>query len=534
MITIEKLSQYIGGRTLYENLNLQINPSDKIGLVGYNGSGKSTLFKIMAGESTPSQGKVNRGKETTIGFLNQELLSYQTEQSIKNVAMQAFGHVIKIQQAIDATLLTMEKEYSEELMEKLSHLQEQFTLLNGYDIESKTEQVLESMGFTTEELNRPFSEFSGGWRMRVLFAKLLLQEPSLLLLDEPTNHLDIVSIQWVESYLKRYPHALMVISHDKHFLEATTNKIWEITHERVDVYNGNYAFYEQEKEQRKKTQQNAYVNQQKEIKKTEAFIARFRAKSSKASLVQSRIKSLNKIEKIAPVEDDKVRIKIRFQIQQTSGKEVAHLDHISKAFDELSLIKNSTAHIRRGDKIALIGMNGKGKSTLLKLIVGALPLDNGSITLGHHVTVGFHTQHQLESLKAEDTIYSTLHHALPNPNESSIRAILGAFLFRDDDVYKPIKVLSGGEKARVSLARSLALGPNFLVLDEPTNHLDMVAIDVLCQALQQYEGTLLFVSHNRYLIEKVAKTIWYLEDEKIKEYAGSYREFSNSEASIFG
>ncbi len=533
MVTLKSLSYFIGGRTLYDDVNLAIKPKDRIGLIGLNGHGKSTLFRIINSEISPSYGSVQKSRDTSIGFLNQDLLSYKTDQTIREVAMSAFAEAIGVQEKINAVLQEMEKNYRDELVEDLGHLQERFLMLGGYDMEMRTDQILEKMGFKTKDLMRSFNEFSGGWRMRVMFAKLLLEAPSLLLLDEPTNHLDIVSIQWVESYLKDYPHALMIISHDKRFLNGVTNVTWEITQERIDVYAGNYDFYEKEKEQRFVTQDRAYQNQQKEIKRQKEFINRFRAKASKAASVQSRIKELNKMEVVDSVQKEKVNLRIRFAVEQQSGRDVVRIENISKAFGDLSLLQNATAHIDRGDKIALIGMNGRGKSTLLKLIAQVLPPDHGETILGHNVTIGYHTQHHLENLDAEATVLQTLENALPQAPHSTIRAILGSFLFKNDDVYKPIKVLSGGEKARVSLAKLFALGPNFLLLDEPTNHLDMMAIDLLTQALQRYEGTLLFVSHNRYLVQEVATKIWYLQDEQIKEFIGSYDEFITIEKGNF-
>ena len=533
MVTLKSLSYFIGGRTLYDDVNLAIKPDDKIGLIGLNGYGKSTLFGMIHGDIKPSHGSVKKGKDTTIGFLNQDLLSYKTDASIRDVAMQAFQEAIKLQQEIDTTLKAMEASYEDELVERLGRLQERFLEIGGYDMGTKTDQMLEKMGFKTSDLARPLSEFSGGWRMRVMFAKLLLEAPSLLLLDEPTNHLDIVAIQWVESYLRTYPHAVMIISHDKRFLNGSTHTTWEITQERIDVYAGNYDYYKREKEQRAITQERAYQNQQKEIKRQKTFINRFRAKSSKAASVQSRVKALNKMALVAPVQKERVSLRIGFPIGQKSGKEVANIDGVSKAFGDLSLLQNASAHIGRGDKIALIGTNGLGKSTVLKMIAGVLAPDEGEVVLGHNVTVGYHTQHQLEALNAEATVLQTLEEALPKAPHSTVRAILGAFLFKNDAVYKKIKVLSGGEKARVSLAKLFALGPNFLLLDEPTNHLDMVAIDLLAQALQHYEGTLLFVSHNRHLVQEAATDIWYLQDQQIKAFHGSYDEFIAAEQGAF-
>ncbi len=525
MLTIKSLTYQIGGRTLYEDLSFQVKQKDRIGLVGLNGSGKSTLFKMIVKELTPISGSIQHDKGTTIGFFNQELLSYETKGSILSVVMEAFDEILLIQRKINNLLEKIESDYSSSLLEELGNLQEQFGQLGGYEMETKAAIMLEKMGFSSDQLSEPFNLLSGGWRMRVLFAKLLLQEPDLLLLDEPTNHLDIVSIQWVEGYLKNYPNAFIVISHDRRFLDATTKKTLEIYNESLHSYSGNYSYYQEEKKRRIVTYQNTYINQQKKIKKTQEFIDRFRAKSSKAKSVQSRVKSLERMDKLDSALERKVKLKFRFKIARPPGKQVVEIKKIEKSFGDIVLFKGGSAEVIRGDKIALIGENGKGKSTLLKLIVGKIPLDGGTITLGHNVLLGFHTQHQLEELNPDYTILETLRSALPEAPESEVRALLGGFLFRDRAVDKKIKVLSGGEKARVSLAKTLALKPNFIILDEPTNHLDIEAIEVLSQALQGYEGTLLLVSHDRDFIQKVATKIWYLEESSIKSYPGVYDEF---------
>ena len=525
MLVINDLSYQIGSRVLYDNASLHIKPKDKIGLVGLNGTGKSTLLRLIVGDITPDKGKITRSKDCTLGFLNQDLLSYQTTDSIRSVAMQAFEQAVAVQQKIDGVLRQMETNYQDDLIAQLAELQEKFEQLDGYTLQAKTDAVLEGMGFTTQDLERPLNEFSGGWRMRVMLAKLLLQKPSLLLLDEPTNHLDITSIQWVESYLQSYESAFIVVSHDRQFLDRVATKTVEVAQQQLHVYMGNYSFYEEEKAIRAELQQNAYANQQQKIKQTEQFIERFRSKATKAKQVQSRIKALDRLDKVAPVAQNNAAIKFNFSLQQQPGKVVASLEHIDKAFGSLTILKDASAQIERGDKIALVGANGKGKSTLLRIIAGQESLDAGESILGHNVNPAFFAQHQLEALHLEHTIFEELKLVGVDRNETELRRIAGMFLFKKDDVFKKIRVLSGGEKSRVALAKVLLTEANFLMLDEPTNHLDMMSINILAQTLQQYEGTCVLVSHDRHFVSQVATKIWYIEDQQIKVYPGTYEEY---------
>lgn len=525
MVSITGLTHYIGGKALYEDASCFIKTNGKVGLVGLNGTGKSTLFKIITGDINPEQGKINKGVGCTIGFLNQDMLSYVTEKTILGVAMEAFSEVTEIQERMDKVIEEMEHNYSERLLEELSELQENFEKRGGYEVQSKAEKVLEGIGFSTKDLSRPMSEFSGGWRMRVWLAKLLLERPSLLMLDEPTNHLDIIAIQWLEGYLTSYPGAVMVISHDRRFLDAVTNTTVEVSQRKLHTYAGNYSFYEHEKAEREVLQQRAYVNQQKKIKKTEEFINRFRAKSSKASQVQSTIKKLAKMDRVEEVASAPSSMKLRFRLSRASGKEVVVLEEIGKRYEDLELFDKTSVQINRGDHIALIGANGKGKTTLLKLLAGEEAPSEGKVVFGHHADEVFYAQHQVEALNVENTIFEEMEEAHPDCSHADIRRVLGALLFVKDDVKKKIKVLSGGEKARVALAKVILSGANFLILDEPTNHLDMISIDILMHALQSYEGTFILVSHNRYFIERVANKIWYIEDKKVKAFEGNYEAY---------
>src|SRR6478609_5363704 len=524
MISVSNISYFIGGRALYENASMFIRPNDKIGLIGLNGRGKSTLLKILNGELTVNAGSISKSKDCTIGFLNQDLLSYQTEDSILTVAMGAFKEVVDIERQIETIIHKLETEYSDSLVEKLSKLQEKYEQLDGYTMQSKAEEILEGIGFSTADLHRPLREFSGGWRMRVMLAKLLLEKPSLLMLDEPTNHLDLPSIEWVENYLRNYEGAVIVVSHDRTFLDNVINKTVDVTNQQFVSYEGNYSFYLQEKEMREEIQQGAYENQQAKIRQTERFIERFRAKATKSKQVQSRVKALDRMEKIEEVVSDVAEVNFRFTFKQTSGRHVVVLKDISKSYGSLDILKHSNATIERGDKIALIGANGKGKSTLLRILANTEPVE-GERTIGYNVIYGFFAQHQLESLHVDNEVLEELKQAGSGKTEQELRNVLGCFLFSDDDVFKKIKVLSGGEKSRVALAKTLISEANFLLLDEPTNHLDFISENILIQALQQYLGTFIVVSHNRHFVSQVANKIWYIEDQQIKEYPGTYDEY---------
>jgi ATP-binding cassette subfamily F protein 3 len=524
MISVSNISYFIGGRALYEDASMFIRPTDKIGLIGLNGRGKSTLLKIITGELSVNSGSISKAKDCTIGFLNQDLLSYQTDDAILTVAMEAFKEAVETQRQIEKILHKLETEYSDELVEKLTKLQEKFEHLDGYTMQAKAEEILEGIGFTTKDLHRPLREFSGGWRMRVMLAKLLLEKPSCLLLDEPTNHLDLPSIEWVESYLRNYEGAVVIVSHDRTFLDNVINKTVEVTNEQLVTYEGNYSYYLEEKELREEIQQNAYENQQAKIRQTERFIERFRSKATKAKQVQSRVKALERMDIVNEVVSDVAEVNFKFTFKQTSGRHVVTMKDISKSYGPLEILKHTSGTIERGDKIALIGANGKGKSTLLRIIANTEPIE-GERTIGYNVIYGFYAQHQLESLHVDNEILDELKQAGSGKTEQELRNVLGCFLFSDEDVFKKIKVLSGGEKSRVALAKTLISEANFLLLDEPTNHLDFISENILIQALQQYQGTFVVVSHNRHFVNQVANKIWYIENHEIKEYPGTYEEY---------
>ncbi|MFD2744523.1 MULTISPECIES: ABC-F family ATP-binding cassette domain-containing protein [Sphingobacterium] len=525
MISINNLTFEIGARALYDDANWHIKPGDKVGLIGANGTGKSTLLKIIVGEYTPTSGTISMAKDLKIGYLNQDLLSYHSEKNIVQVAMEAFERQNQLHEEIENLLQKLETDYSDDILNKLSDKQMEFEALDGYNIEFRANEILAGLGFSEEEQKRPLATFSGGWRMRVMLARILLQTPDILLLDEPTNHMDLPSIKWLENYLGAFEGAIVIVSHDRYFLDRIINKTVESRKGKLTLYAGNYSFYLEEKSLREELQGNQFKNQQAKIKQEEKLIERFRSKASKAKMVQSRIKALDRMEKISDVDDDNPEVNFSFKFSKPSGRHVVTLENISKSYPNIEILRNADGLIEKGDKIALIGANGKGKSTLLRIVADDDTEFTGSSVKGHNVSQTFFAQHQLEALHLENSILQELQNFAPKHTETEIRSILGCFLFTGDDVFKKIKVLSGGEKSRVALAKALTADANFLVLDEPTNHLDMASVNILIQALQQYEGTLIVVSHDRYFLDHVANKIWYIEDKDIKEYPGTYQEY---------
>ncbi|GEM67646.1 glycosyl transferase family 2 [Sphingobacterium mizutaii NBRC 14946 = DSM 11724] len=525
MISINNLTFEIGSRALYDEANWHIKPGDKAGLIGANGTGKSTLLKLIVGEYAPTSGTISMAKDLKLGYLNQDLLSYHSEKSILHVAMEAFERQNQLHTEIENLLKKLETDYSDEILNKLSDKQTEFEALDGYSIEFRAHEILAGLGFSEEEQKRPLATFSGGWRMRVMLARILLQAPDILLLDEPTNHLDLPSIKWLETYLQSFEGAIVIVSHDRYFLDRIINKTVESRKGKLTLYAGNYSFYLEEKSLREEIQGNQYKNQQAKIKQEERLIERFRSKASKAKMVQSRIKALDRMEKVDEVDDDNPEVNFSFKFSKPSGRHVVTMENISKSYPNVEILENTNGLIEKGDKIALIGANGKGKSTLLRIVADADSEFEGKSTKGHNVSQTFFAQHQLEALHLENSILQELVAFAPKHTETELRSILGSFLFTGDDVFKKIKVLSGGEKSRVALAKALTADANFLVLDEPTNHLDMASVNILIQAMQQYEGTLIVVSHDRYFLEHVANKIWFIEDKEIKEYPGTYQEY---------
>ncbi|MGF7230576.1 ABC-F family ATP-binding cassette domain-containing protein [Arachidicoccus sp.] len=524
LVGLNNVTFEFGARVIVSDATWHIHAGDRIGLIGYNGTGKSTLLKVIVGQYSPSVGTVEQSKSTTIGYLHQDLLSFDTNESILEVAMGAFERVRFLEKEIERLSNELEQKEDEKLLETFTDYLHEMDVLDGYNIQYKTEEVLHGLGFSNEDIGKPYKIFSGGWRMRVLLAKMILQQPDVLLLDEPTNHLDLPSIEWLEKYLQSYKGSVVIVSHDKFFLNRMVNKIVELYQQQLHIYTGNYEFYEAEKELRIEMQQRAYENQQEYIRREERFIERFRAKATKAAQAQSAMKRLDKIDRIEQVEIERPNLRINFQIDKQPGKILATLKNVSKSFGENIIVKNASAEIDRGDKIALIGANGKGKSTLLRIIAGAEKFE-GQRVWGHNVEESFYAQHQLESLNLDHTILEEMQLCGSGKTDIELRSMLGGFMFGGDDIDKKIKILSGGEKARVALAKVIASKSNFLMLDEPTNHLDMHSVDLLAQALNKYEGSLIFVSHDRYFISKTANKIWEIIDHEIKEFKGTYAEY---------
>jgi ATP-binding cassette subfamily F protein 3 len=516
-----------GARVIVQDATWHIQPGERIGLIGYNGTGKSTLLKLLVGGFTPSAGTVEKGRDTSIGYLHQDLLSFDTNDSILKVALGAFERIIELEKEIEILGKKLEENHEDEkLLHDYSDRLHEMDILDGYNIHHKTEEVLQGLGFANKDLDRPYKEYSGGWRMRVLLAKMILQNPDLLLLDEPTNHLDLPSIEWLEKYLQHYQGSVVIVSHDKYFLNRMVTKIIELYQKELHVYNGNYDFYETEKVQRIEMQQRAFENQQDYIRQQERFIERFKAKASKAAQAQSIVKRLDRLERIEDVEIERPNIKINFRVDKTPGKVLVELKHVTKTFPAITIVENASAEINRGDKIALIGANGKGKSTLLRIIAGTEPFE-GERKWGHNVDESFYAQHQLEALNVNNTILDEMKECGSQQTEQELRNLLGCFLFGGDDVDKKIKILSGGEKARVALAKTITSKANFLLLDEPTNHLDIHSVELLIESLKKYEGTLILVSHDRYFVSKTANTIWEIDENKIREFKGPYDEWAD-------
>lgn len=525
LIGLQNVTFEFGARVIVEDATWHIQPGDRVGLIGYNGTGKSTLLKVLVGEYLPSKGSVEKSKDTTIGYLHQDLLSFDTNENITEVALSAFERVRQLEKDIETLGHELENDSeNEELLIKYTDALHELDVLDGYNIHHKAEEVLHGLGFSNEDLVRPYKEFSGGWRMRVLLAKMILQQPDVLLMDEPTNHLDLPSIEWLEKYLIHYKGSVVIVSHDKFFLNKMVNKIVEVYQQQIHIYSGDYEFYEQEKMIRIDMQQKAFENQQDYIRQQERFIERFKAKASKAAQAQSVQKRLDKIDKIEDVQLERPDLRINFQLEKVPGRVLVSLKDVSKSFGNINIVDHTNAEIDRGDKIALIGANGKGKSTVLRMVAGNESF-TGERVWGHNVEESFYAQHQLEALTMTHTILEEMQSCGSKKSDVELRSLMGAFLFGGDDIDKKIRVLSGGEKARVALAKTIVSKANFLILDEPTNHLDMHSVDLLAEALNKYEGSIILVSHDRYFISKTANKIWEIVDHQIKEFKGTYQEW---------
>lgn len=529
MISVQNLSMHFTGDDLFTDITFLIREKDRIGLVGKNGAGKTTLLKLICGMEQPSEGEVIIPQGVTIGYLPQEK-NVNSTKTVLDEALLAFDEYHQLERESERLQQEMaertdyESTQYQKLIVKLANITDRLTLLGGNSIEGEAERILVGLGFDHEDMLRPMREFSNGWQMRVELAKILLKKPNLLLLDEPTNHLDIESIQWLEGFLKSYYGAILMVSHDRAFLDNITIRTVEISNGKVYDYKAAYSDYVGLREERVDMQRSAYENQQREIKNIEAFIERFRYKASKAKQVQSRVKQLERMEEIEVDDIDKTAIHFKFPPAPHSGTVSLELEGVSKAYGENQILKNINLLIPRGEKIAFVGRNGEGKSTLSKIIVGVLEHE-GKVKLGHEVKIGYYAQNQQDMLDMNKTVFETLDDVAVGDMRLKVKALLGAFLFRGDDIDKKVKVLSGGEKARLSLAKMLLFPTNLLVLDEPTNHLDMLSKDILKNALIQYDGTLIIVSHDRDFLQGLTNKVYEFRKPNIKEYIGDIYDF---------
>ena len=528
MIQLSGAAKRYGPKTLFENVDWLVTPRERAGIVGGNGTGKSSMLKVLAGIEGLDSGTVTTQKGVSIGYLPQDGLSL-SGRSVFLECMTVLDDVRAIeeeQEALTRRMAELDPSSSEyaQVADRFHLAESEFRARDGFAIEAQVGAVLSGLGFQQRDWHRRTEEFSGGWQMRIALAKLLLEKPNLLLLDEPTNHLDLEARNWLEEYLTSYPNAFVLVSHDRYFLDVTVKKICELWNKGFHVYTGGYSRYELQKEERRAQLQAAYANQQERIKQLEAFINRFRYQATKAKQVQSRIKELDRIERIEVPPDEKT-IHFRFPQPKPSGRIVAECKGVAKSYGDHQVFAGVDFFIERGDRVALVGINGAGKSTLIKILAGAEPLTAGTYTIGHNVEPDYFAQDQYKELDTSARILDDLSTVAPRATNTELRTILGSFLFSEDDVFKQIGVLSGGERNRYALARMLMMPSNFLLLDEPTNHLDMRAKDVLLTALQEFTGTVLFVSHDRYFIDKLATRVFEVEDGRVHVYPGNYEDY---------
>ncbi len=530
MVSVNNITVHFGGRTLFEEISFLINKQDRIGLAGRNGAGKSTLLKIIAGEQSSDSGEVTKPNNFSIGYLPQDM-THNLGKTVFEETASAFSEVMMLEKKIAhvneqiATRTDYESEEYMKLIHDLHEYSEKLNLLGGYSLHGEIETTLLGLGFERTDFNRMMDEFSGGWRMRVEIAKLLLKKPDLLLLDEPTNHLDIESIRWLENFLQNYFGAVVMVSHDKAFLDNITLRTIEITMGRIYDYKGNYSKYVRLRKERKESQIQAAKNQERYIEKTEALINKYRAKANKAAFAQSLIKKLDKLEIVEVDEDDTSSIKFKFPDAPRSGRMVVHAEEAKKQYGEKVIFSHVNFKIERKDRVAFVGRNGEGKTTMSKIIVGEEKISEGVLKVGESVTIGYYAQNQAEILNGEKTVYQTIDEAAQGDSRKNIRAILGSFLFGGDDVNKKVKVLSGGEKGRLAMCKLLLQPHSLLVLDEPTNHLDMRSKDVLKQALLQYDGTLILVSHDRDFLDGLTNRVFEFRNGNVKQYIGDVNEY---------
>ena len=530
MISVDNLTVSFGGWDLFKDISFLINPKDRIGLVGKNGAGKSTMLKVLVGLQQPTSGCVSRNGDCTIGYLPQQMKVADTTTLFAETES-AFGEVIDLEKEIaDLTeQITVRTDYEskeyENLLHRLNDCNDRFQILGGLNREAEIEKTLLGLGFKRSDFTRATSEFSGGWRMRIELAKLLLRRPSLFLLDEPTNHLDIESIEWLEGYLKEYNGAVVLISHDRAFLDNVTNRTIEISLGKAYDYKVPYSRFVELRRERREQQMAAYINQQKMIEQTEEFIERFRYKPTKSNQVQSRIKQLEKIERIEIEEEDLATLNIKFPPAPRSGQIVVEAKDAAKSFGDKKIFSGATFTIERGEKVAFVGRNGEGKTTFARLVIGELEPTAGLVRIGHNVHIGYYAQNQDDLMNGDFTVFDTLDRVAVGEIRTKLRDILGAFLFRGEDIDKKVKVLSGGERARLAMARLMLEPYNLLVLDEPTNHMDMRSKDILKNALQKYNGTVIVVSHDREFLDGLVDKVYEFRDGQVKEHLGGIYDF---------
>ena len=529
MLSIDNIRVDFGGTNLFHDVSFIINKKDRIALVGKNGAGKSTLLKIVAGQQAPTEGAVTRPKEFIIGYLPQ-VMHHVDGRTVYEEAEQAFAHIHEMEAKLEkmnnelATREDYESEEYHKLIEEYTHLNEQYTMMGGSHYEAEIERALQGLGFRRSDFTRPTSEFSGGWRMRIELAKLLLQHPDILLLDEPTNHLDIESIQWLEQFLARSSNAVLLVSHDRAFLNAVTNRTIEISCGNIYDYKLSYDKFMQSRKERREQQLRAYENQQKEIADIKEFIERFRYKPTKAVQVQSRIKQLEKIVPIEIDEEDTSRLRLKFAPATRSGNYPVICDCVEKSFGSHTVFSGVNFTINRGEKVAFVGRNGEGKTTLVRCILGELGHE-GTITIGHNVQTAYFAQHEAQSLDESLTVFQTIDNVATGDIRLRIRDILGAFMFGGEASDKPVKVLSGGERSRLAMIRLLLRQMNLLILDEPTNHLDMQSKDVLKDAIRDFDGTVIIVSHDREFLDGLVTKVYEFGDGKVHEHLGGIYEY---------
>jgi len=532
MLHTSNVSLSFSGEYIYKNIGFRLGANERIGLIGKNGAGKSTLLKVISGEQPIDEGEVAKEKGLKIGFLKQDI-DFEEGRTVLEEAYQAFENIKEIEQKLEDinTQLAEKEDYESEayhqLMVDLNTYQEQYEIHGGYNYQGETERILKGLGFKSSELNNPTDTFSGGWRMRIELAKLLLQQNDILLLDEPTNHLDIESIIWLEKFLNQSSACVVIVSHDKMFLDNVTNRTIEISLGQLYDFNLPFSKFKVQRQLQREQQLATQKNQQKEIEHTEKLIDKFRAKASKASMAQSLIKKLDRMDRIEVDEEDNATMSISFPVSKRAGKIVVKAENVTKKYGDNTVIKDISFNMNRGDKIAFVGQNGQGKSTLAKIIVGEIS-HQGKVELGHNVEVGYFAQNQAEYLDEKKTVLDTMIDSANAETRPKVRDILGAFLFRGDDVHKYVKVLSGGERNRLALAKMLLNPFNLLIMDEPTNHLDMQSKQVLKQALNAFEGSLILISHDREFLQGLSETILEFKDSKVKTFLGSIDDYLKS------